>query len=152
MSIDPSRRDGYRSRRMARVILLVSLGLAGCRADRSDNPADAYRLFSSALKRSDVNGAWDSLSVETRALLEQKSKAVSAASKGAIKDEPKMLTFVSGVKIQPIGEVTVRSIEGAVAVLEVKDPGGKREQKMVKAGNRWYVDLTDSLKEGAAAP
>ena len=153
MSIDPPEQGGYSDRLMARMFLLVLLALAGgCRSDRSDTPDDAYRLFSSAIKRSDVNAAWECLSVETRTLLEQKSKAIAEASKGAIKDEPKMLTFVSGVKVQPIGEVTVLKTDGAVAVLEVTDASGKREQKMVKAGNRWYVDLTDSLNSGAAAP
>jgi hypothetical protein len=151
--IDPLTLGGYSNALMARALLFLLLGLvAGCRSDRTDTPDDAYRLFSSALKRSDVNTAWESLSVETRTLLEAKSKAMSEASKGAIKDEPKMLTFVSGVKIQPIGEVKVLKLEGAVAVLEVTDPAGKREQKMVKVDNRWYVDLTDSLKSGAAAP
>jgi hypothetical protein len=153
MNIDPLRLGGYSDRVMARVLLLlVGVVLAGCRSDRSDTPDDAYRLFSSALKRSDVNTAWDSLSGETRALLEQKSKQVSEASKGAIKDEPKMLTFVSGVKIQPISDVKILKTEGSVAMLEVTDPTGKREQKMVKVDNRWYVDLTDSLKAGAAGP
>ena len=153
MSIDPLVQGGYSDRLMARMLLLLLLGLAGgCRSDRSDTPDEAYRLFSSAIKRSDVNAAWDCLSVETRKLLEQKSKAISEASKGAIKDEPKMLTFVSGVKVQPIGEVTVLKTDGAVAMLEVNDASGKREQKMVKVDNRWYVDLTDSLKSGAAAP
>lgn len=151
-NVDPPTPGGYSTWLMPRGVLLLLLLLVGCRSDRTDTPDDAYRLFSSALKRSDVTAAWDSLSAETRALLEQKSKALAEASKGAIKDEPKMLTFVSGVKVQPIGEVKVLKIDGAVALLEVADPAGKREQKMVKVGNRWYVDLTDSLKSGAAAP
>lgn len=153
MSIDSTGARGYFHGRMWRCLFLVGLaGLAGCRSDRFDTPDDAYRLFSSALKRSDVNTAWDSLSAETRALLEAKSKQLAAASNGAIKDEPKMLTFVSGVKVQPIGEVKVLKTEGAVAMLEVTDASGKREQKMVKVDNRWYVDFTDSLRLGAAAP
>ena len=152
MNIDPLRLAGYSNRWMARVLMLLLLGLVGCRSDRSDTPDDAYRLFSAALKRSDLNTAWDSLSVQTRTVLEQKSKAISEASKGVIKDEPKILTFVSGVKIQPLGEVKVLQSEGPIAVLEVTDPTGKHEQKMVKVDNRWYVDLTDSLKSGAAAP
>ena len=95
MNIDPLGLGGYSDRLMAHALLLLLLvGMTGCRSDRSDSPDDAFRLFSSALKRSDVNTAWDSLSGDTRALLEQKSKAVSEASKGAIKDEQKMLTFV----------------------------------------------------------
>lgn len=134
------------------LLAALAVGLLGCRNDRAESPDDAYRLFSAALKRSDFNTAWESLSAETRALLEQKSKQLSQASNGAIKDEPKMLTFLSGVKVQPIGEVKVLKTEGAVAMLEVTEPAGKREQKMVKVDNRWYVDLTDGLKAGAAAP
>lgn len=153
MSIDRPRPSGYSKPLMGRALVLLTLfGLAGCRSDRYDTPEDAYRLFSAALKRSDVNAAWGALSSDTRALLEQKSKEVSAVSKGAIKDEPKLLTFVSGVKVLPIGAVTVLSADGAQAVLEVTDGSGKRKQKMVKADNRWYVDLTDSLKAGGAAP
>ena len=54
MNIDPSPQGGYSNRWMVRVFLLsLLLGLAGCRSDRFDTPDDAYRLFSSALKRSD---------------------------------------------------------------------------------------------------
>ncbi len=150
--VAPGTGGGYCPLWMKRALLLLVVGLAGCRSDRTDTPDDAYRLFSSAIKRSDVNTAWDALSADTRALLEARSTAIVEASKGAIKDEPRMLTFVSGVKVQPIGAVKVLKTDGAVAVLEVEDPSGKREQKMVKVGNRWYVDLTDSLKVGAAVP
>lgn len=154
MSIEQAAPRGYCSRWMRRFlpILLAGLALAGCRNDRFDAPDDAYRLFSAALKRGDATTAWDSLSAETRAVLEAKSKELAAASNGAIKDEPKAVTFMSGMKVMPIGEVKVLKMEGAVAMLEVTDAAGKREQKMVKVDNRWYVDLTDSLKAGAAAP
>ena len=138
---------------MPRTLLFAALiWLAGCRADRFDTPDDAYRLFASALKRSDLTTGWESLSPQTRALLEEQSKAVAAASKGAIKDDPKLLTFVSGVKVQPTSEVKVLSAEATVALLEVTEGTAKRQQKMVKVGDRWYVDLTESLKAGAAAP
>ncbi len=134
------------------MLFLAVLGcVAGCRADRFDTPDEAYRLFSLALKRGDLATGWDSLSAQTRAQLEAQSKAVAAASKGAIKDDPKLLTFVSGVKVQATGEVKVLRADATVAVLEVTEGGAKREQKMVKVQDRWYVDLTDSLK-GAAAP
>ncbi len=152
MNIDPLPPGGYSTRLMARFLLLLLLAFTGCRTDRSDTPDDAYRLFSSALKRSDATTAWDLLSPQTRAALEKKSKAISEASKGAIKDEPKLMTFISGVKVQPIGNVTVLKTDGSIAMLEVEDAAGKREQKMVKVDNRWYVDLTDSLNSGAAAP
>ena len=139
--------------KMPRLLLFVALlCLARCRADRSDTPDEAYRLFSSALKRGDLATGWDSLSASTRALLEEQSKAVAVASKGAIKDDPKLMTFVSGIKVQPAGEVKVLRSDAAIALLEVTEGASKREQKMVKVGDRWYVDLTESLRAGAAAP
>ncbi len=152
MNIDRPPQGSYSKGLMARILLLMVLGLGGCRADRLDAPDDAFRFFSSAIKRGDVNAAWEALSAETRTALEKRSKAVSEASKGAIKDDPKMLTFVSGVKVQPIGEVKVLKVDGATALIEVTDPSGKREQKMVKVDNRWYVDMMDSLNSEAAAP
>jgi hypothetical protein len=158
MKIDRFKPAGYSNRSMPRnslcapLLLVALLAFESCRVDRSDSPEEAYRLFSAALKHSDVNTAWESLSQQTRAVLEQKSKAVAAASKGAIKDDPKLLSFVSGIKVQPIGEVKVLRADAQSALLEVGEDSGKREQKMVKVGNRWYVDLTDSLKSGAAAP
>ena len=138
---------------MPRFILFVALlAVGGCRADRFDTPDEAYRLFSSALKRGDLATGWDSLSADTRKLLEEQSKAVAASSKGAIKDEPKLLTFVSGVKVQPTTEVKVLESNATAAVLEVTEGAAKRHQKMVKVQDRWYVDLTDSVKMGAAAP
>ncbi len=138
---------------MPRFLALAALlCLAGCRSDRFDTPDEAYRLFSAALKRSDLTTTWESLSPDTRKQLEEQSKAIAGASKGAVKDDPKLLTFVSGVKVLPIGELKVIKTEGALALLEVTSGDVKREQKMVKVGDRWYVDLTDSLKSGAAAP
>ena len=134
------------------ALLLAVLALGACRSDRFDTPDEAYRLFAASLKRGDLATSWDSLSADTRAQLEERSKRVVTASKGMIKDDPKLLTFVSGVKVQPISEVKVLKVDAALALLEVTEGSAKREQKMVKVGDRWYVDLTDSLKLGAAAP
>jgi hypothetical protein len=143
---------------MRRLALLV-LSLAACRGDRVDAPEEAYRTFSNAWKRSELPVMWESLSPDTRKLLEDRTREVAALSKGAIKDDPKspeklpqLLAFASGVKQQPITDLKVLTADGAVAMLEVTEGAVKRQQKMVKVGDRWYVDLTESLKAGAGTP
>jgi hypothetical protein len=140
--------------------LLVLFSLAACRGDRVDAPEEAYRTFTAAWKRSELPAMWDSLSPDTRKLLEDRTREVVAASKGAIKDDPKappdrlpqLLAFASGVKAQPITDLKVLETHEAMAMLEVTEGGVKRQQKMVKVGERWYVDLTESLKAGAGSP
>jgi len=86
--------------------------------------------------------------VETRQAIEARSKAVSAASGGSVKDEPMLMFFASGYKPLPQGDLKVATEEGQTAIVEVAigDGGTTQSQRMTKEGDRWAVDLTDAFK------
>lgn len=119
-----------------------------CGRARYDRPDEAYRSFSSALRRSELKTAWDALSTDTRKAMESRSKAAAEASGGSVKDEPMLMFFASGYKPLPQGELKVSKEEGQTAVVEVAigDGGSTQSQRMLKEGDRWVVDLTEAFK------
>lgn len=128
------------------IVALVALG--GCNRPRWDKPDEAYRAFSSAVRKGEVKTAWDALSTETRKAMEARSKQVSEASGGSVKDEPMLMFFASGYKPLPQGDLKVAKEEGQSAVVEVSiaDGGATQSQRMIKEGDRWAVDLTEAFK------
>lgn len=128
--------------------LVALLLLGACGRPRWDKPDEAYRTFSSALRKGDLATAWGGLSEQTRKLAEARSKEVSAASGGSVKDEPMLMFFASGYKPLPQGDLKVATQEGQNAVVEVAigDAALPQAQKMTKEGDRWLVDLTDAFK------
>lgn len=134
----------------ALVILTLTLAgaLSGCSRPRWDKPDEAYKAFSGALRRNEIKTAWDGLSEGTRKAAEARSKEVSKASGGSVKDEPMIMFFASGYKPLPQGELRVAKEEGQTAVVEVaiSDGGVTQSQKMVKEGDRWVVDLTEAFQ------
>jgi hypothetical protein len=133
--------------------LSLSLGLAlafalpGCRAPRFDTPETAYASFSSALLHHEYKTAYDALSTETRKAIEAKSKEISTTSGGAVADEPTQLAFGTGSKPSAITEIKVVRQEGDAATVSVTAGGHTSEQKLVKEGAAWKVDLSESFKK-----
>ncbi|MBL8950791.1 MAG: hypothetical protein JNK82_08450 [Myxococcaceae bacterium] len=128
--------------------VLVLVLVSGCNRPRWDKPDEAYKAFSSAVRRSDVKVAWEALSADTRKAAEARSRALAQASGGSVKDEPMLMFFASGYKPLPQGDVKVAKEEGQSAVVEVAvgDGGVSQSQRMVKEGDRWAVDLTEAFK------
>ncbi len=133
---------------MKAFVTVTLLLLAGCNRPRWDKPDEAYRAFSSAVRRGELKVAWEALSADTRKAAEARSKTMAEASGGSVKDEPMLMFFASGYKPLPQGDVKVAKEEGQTAVVEVAigDGGATQSQRMVKEGDRWAVDLTEAFK------
>ncbi len=131
------------------VVVLVLL-VAACKRQPANSPEGVYRGFVDAVQRGNTTKAWGSLSKQTQQKVEQRSKAISEASKGVVRDEPRLLLF-QGTRPGPIGEVTQLRADDTSAVLQVASAGGTREVKMVKDSGQWFIDLTETL-EGRDAP
>jgi hypothetical protein len=141
--------------RMLGVLVLVALGVAGCTREPANSPEAAYRAFITAIQKGNTRKAWDALSPATRQKVEERSKAISAASKGVVRDEPEQLLF-QGTRPGPLGEVTQLKADEGSALLKVASASGSREVKLVKDSGKWLIDLSDSIPtpspQGASEP
>lgn len=132
-------------------LLLVLLSIVpGCRRAPADSPEATYRTFVTALQRSDAKTAWKLLTPATREKAAAISKAISAASKGVVRDEPEILLFQSS-RPPAVGDITQVRADETTAVLKVASAGGEREVKLVKDSGKWQIDLSDSI-EGSDKP
>lgn len=128
------------------LVLVVMLTFAGCVAKaKAGTPEAAYTTFVSALQRGDAKTAWSLLTPATRDVVTAKSKAISQASQGLVRDEPEVLLFQAG-RVGALGDVKPVSVDGDRAVLKVSSVGGERDVKLVKDSGRWLIDLSDQLK------
>jgi hypothetical protein len=131
------------------VLTLLVLGLAGCNRPRFDNPVDAYVSFARAIQKGELQLAWEALSTETRAVFEQRAKAVSDASGGAVRADPIALVF-SPAPPAPMKHPRVSREEGeGVVILEIEgeQPDEPALIRMVREPSGWKLDLRDSLKQ-----
>lgn len=128
-------------------VVCALLVFVSCRRETSAaTPELAYRSFIDALNRGQARRAWGYLSTSTKERVQAKSKELSLASKGLVRDEPETLLFAgsrppasSMLSLSP-----VRSDENT-AVLTVSDGGGSQEVKLVKDSGKWFIDLSERL-------
>ncbi|MEW6430558.1 MAG: hypothetical protein AB1730_03525 [Myxococcota bacterium] len=129
--------------------IVALLTLSACEKPAAATPEAAYNAFAVALRRGDTKAAYAALSKSTRALVEARSKTLSEASQGMVKDEPALMLFQSGTRPGPLGEVKVVEQSADRAVLEVS---GTRVTMVKEDGGRWVVDLSDLYATKAGAP
>ncbi|MHB8877898.1 MAG: nuclear transport factor 2 family protein [Myxococcaceae bacterium] len=129
------------------ALLLLVVVAAACKGPRWDTPEAAYATFAQAMMRGEAKLAYEALSASTHKAIEERSKELSAASGGAIRDDPVLLTFATGVKPRLVTEVKVVKVEGDTATVTVTAGGQTQEQRMVKEGGRWRVDLSETFKK-----
>lgn len=134
----------------AALLLMLLLLAPGCRRPASDSPEAAYRAFMLALQRADAQTAWKLLTPATREKVTARSKAISQASQGVVRDEPELLLFQAS-RPGAVGDVSQVRADASTAVLKVASAGGDREVKLVKDSGRWLIDLSDTL-EGSDTP
>lgn len=125
--------------------LAVAVLGAGCDRPAEGSPEAAWHRFALALRRGDARAAYAGLSRETRALAETRARQISEASKGLVKNEPALMLFQAGTRPAPPGRVTVVEVAPTSAVLEVTGEAGTQRVKLVKDGEQWLVDLSQTL-------
>jgi hypothetical protein len=134
--------------RIVRLIGLMVVGLlAACPGPGVDTPEAAYAAFAQAQQRGNSKAAYERLSEATRRAIEARSKEISAASGGSIRDEPALLTFATGAKPLPVTEVKVMKVEGDTATILAVADGTSREVKLVREAGRWKVDLSERFSK-----
>src|SRR4051794_13313953 len=101
-------RAGYQCA-MARIAIVALLVLIACSKPRRDRPDEAYKSFSAALRKGEVQAAWGALSGATQKAITAKAKEVAGASGGSVKEDPALMLFASGYKALPQGDVKVAS-------------------------------------------
>jgi hypothetical protein len=129
------------------LIALAVVALASCQRPRWDTPVDAFRAFQFSLKKGDARSAWDGLSRDSRGRIEARLKAVAAASGGVVPEEPAAMALATGLKSEPMGEVTLKETSGDTATVVVKQKDVSREQRMVREDGKWRLDLLPLLPE-----
>lgn len=127
------------------VLLVLVLIAAGCQKPVATSPEATYRAFVTALQRSDARRAFDMLTPATREKVQLRSKAISEASQGLVRDEPQLLLFQSS-RPGELGEISQVRADEATAVLKVATADGEREVKLVKDSGRWLIDLSEQLE------
>ena len=129
------------------LLLLVTL-LVACDRPAPRTPEAGYRAFADAVRRGESKPAWAALSKGTQSRLEARSKAISEASKGLIRDEPALMLLQSGIRPAPSQEITVKTVtsDGGTATLEVAGNSGTQQITMIRDGDRWLVDLSDVVQ------
>lgn len=132
--------------RCALVLTVVAVAVSsGCRKpETADHPVDAYLAFTRLAER-DPKTAFDALSKQTREQLSARSKELSAASAGAIVDDPAWIFFSRPGRVPAIEDVKVVEESAELATLEVKSASQVDRIRMVREDNKWRVDLMDRL-------
>ena len=126
------------------VVLMFMLAVACRREPSTATPELTYRTVTDALQKGQARQAWNLLSATTRERVTAKSKQLSEASQGLVRDEPETLLF-QGSRPGVISEITQVRADETTATLEVKSAGGTHEVKLVKDSGKWLVDLSDTL-------
>ena len=137
---------GYQWGMVRLWVICAACILAACGRPRWDRPDEAYKAFSAAVRKGELQAAYAGLSSPSRQAIEARAKEVARASQGSVKDDPVLMLFASGYKPLPQGEVKVASENGPSAVVEVTVNGTAQTQRMSKEGERWTVDLADAFK------
>jgi hypothetical protein len=130
------------------IIAVAVLALASCQRPKWDTPVDAFKSFQGALKRGDAKTAWEAISRDSRGRIESRLREVSQASGGVVpENETAMMALGTGIKTDPVGEVSLKESNGDVAVVLVKIKDAQREQRMVREDGKWRLDLLPLLPE-----
>jgi hypothetical protein len=131
-----------------RAVGFACLGalLPACDGARWNGPEAAYAAYAAAVQRKDRAHAYAALSTATRDLYQSKADAISKASGGAIKPDPVILVFLTGVEPAPITQIKRVREESSQAVVAITAGGLTSEQRLVKEADQWKVDLIDVLK------
>ncbi len=133
--------------RPMRAPVVLAVAVVGCQNPRWDSPELAYASFAKLLQKGELKAAYDALSGPTREAIEARAREVADASGGAVRDDPAYMTFLTGVKPQPVTRLELVEHKGTEAIVRVTSGEKSAEVRLVKEGDRWKVDLTDAFKK-----
>jgi hypothetical protein len=131
---------------MKRALLCLVLMATACPRAAGDDPVEAYQSLVRNAQRGEVKAGYAALSTQTRHLLDNQSKALSAASDGGVKDDPAGLFFAQLQRPAAIIEISVTERDAGTALLKVSGATGASVVRMLKEDGAWKLDLTDTLK------
>ena len=121
-------------------------GLSAC--VESITPESEYLLFRDALVRKQPKKAWSMLSSPTQRALRERSAAIANVSPKAFKDAPEQLVF-QGYRPRDISSLKILSADAETALLEVTSTIDTTHVKLLKEGEHWRVDFSDTLSPPA---
>jgi hypothetical protein len=127
------------------LLLTAALLLGACSQPRFDTPVVAYQSFHRLVQRQEYEQAWQALSEPSRQALAARSRALSEASQGGVKDDPMAFFFTNAARVPDVTDVTLLSEEGERATVRVLTAAGASEVRMVREPSGWRLDLTGSL-------
>jgi hypothetical protein len=111
---------------------------------------EAYKSFVRAVHKGDSKTAFAALSNQAQSTLRQRAKEISAASGGAIKDEPEALLIPSSAPREPLSEVKLQRQDGNRAVITAA-AGNRLQVPMVRESGAWKIDLSEFINSRASA-
>ncbi len=131
----------------ATPLLLVLLALGGCNRLGPNTPEKSYTDFHTAVQYGEAKNAYALLSQPTQQALQARAKTVADASGGTVKADPVAFFFANVPTPADVTKVSLLSMEGDAARVEVISSTGKSEVRMVREPSGWKVDLTQSLQQ-----
>ena len=132
---------------MRAVLPLLLLLCVSCKEQKEASPEEAYARFARAAQQGDAKAAYAMLSTPTHQAIEERVRALSAASAGALRDDPAQVTLGTGAKSAPLNEVKLIRQEGDRAEVEGTSGGQARRVGLVREAGLWKVDLSEQLKK-----
>jgi hypothetical protein len=117
---------------------------------RSETPVEAYKSFVRAVQKGDSKTAFAALSNQAQSRLRQRAKEISAASEGAVKDEPEALLIPPSAPREALSEVKLERQEGNRAVINAA-AGNRLQVPMVRESGAWKIDLSEFINSRATA-
>ena len=129
--------------RPALFALLVAIGCA--RPSEVASPVEFYISFVSGVQRGEYSQAFQKLTQQTQAALNQKAEGLARASGNAIRADGALIFFTAGTAPEPLAEVKLVSAEGDKAKLKATAGGKSSEVLLVKESGNWKIDLSESV-------
>lgn len=127
---------------MRGIGFLVILGISACELPTTADPVGAYLGFQKAAQGRNAQSAFAALSSATKEVTRQRSKAISIASGGVIKDDPISMVMTPPLRRSETAKPRVSKIEKDTAWVLIDENGRPSEVKLVLEQGKWKIDLT----------
>lgn len=127
---------------MRGIAFLAILGISACELPTTADPVAAYLSFQKAAQGRNAQSAFAALSSATKEVTRHRSKAISTASGGVIKDDPIPMVMTSPLRRSETAKPRVSKTEKDTAWVLIDENGRLSEVKLVLEQGKWKIDLT----------